>query len=698
MESSDIGEESPASSNETPQSGLYTISHNEKPLNYLSCIAGVLLGIIILSFSPYTYYLDQLKELELRLFGNVLLIVAPGYALIRQYRFFRRERKFAYSLPPILGFVFIIFVLWQLISGLFSQYRWVSYITLINFVACIGFFAAIYFGINTWRQFYAVLSVIAFFVLLTILFGWLHYLGVFRLWNKYLPVPHPSSTQMGFCKVLISTLANTSGTMFSTILGVRYYAIFLILVAPLIFILLIRRLSSDIRYYYYVLLGLLFITLLATRQYFEVLIFCVASVVGTAIFWRMAKVNGGSPAPFTRRLAIDILLVILVIFVLGTVLGFLYGFREEYNLGTAGLWTIWRPVPELIMLNPLWGNGAGSFRILYNAYRPPDYLLYNIKNITLSAFNCYLNVAVESGLIGLFLFLSLCFLTFFFLWKNAKKVSEINHKIALVALLTTLLTLMLAMLIMPVVRRPILHVLMWSFWGLFFAVIKLTSRTCFKSPSPLTFNLASGVICMVLISISIGLCLNVLPYSVKSFIGAYWHNRMLIYASRNQHNRATEVGRKALRFDPFSATTYYKLGHYLSSGDKIKKSLKVYKDLERLWPHYAELDYNFATLYYRLYLHAKAEDKRKEAEEYLAQAVKYIHQARQLGKRPTILLTYAEILTAEGKGDKAKAKILQLLADSQFWSQYEAVWGEKQTKKLRQQLLDWLNPTESPDD
>lgn len=84
---------------------------------------------------------------------------------------------------------------------------------------------------------------------------------------------------------------------------------------------------------------------------------------------------------------------------------------------------IWKYGMLIVEDYPL-GAGPNSFRFLSHLYMPPEMLKYNpgAEYGVRAAHNTYLQVLVEQGYLGLFIWIMMCLHTMFLLWGGAKKL------------------------------------------------------------------------------------------------------------------------------------------------------------------------------------------------------------------------------------------------------------------------------------
>jgi O-antigen ligase len=118
--------------------------------------------------------------------------------------------------------------------------------------------------------------------------------------------------------------------------------------------------------------------------------------------------------PFIRKNRKRLVLMILVFLILigGSVLLLSNRMEELVHTETGTLQVrqlIWSGTLSMILSNPVLGNGPGSFQILFPEFRNPDYFLLGVSHNTLHAHCEYLEILVDTGIIGLLLWAAVAY-------------------------------------------------------------------------------------------------------------------------------------------------------------------------------------------------------------------------------------------------------------------------------------------------
>ncbi|MEB3210710.1 MAG: IctB family putative bicarbonate transporter [Leptolyngbyaceae bacterium] len=119
---------------------------------------------------------------------------------------------------------------------------------------------------------------------------------------------------------------------------------------------------------------------------------------------------------------------------------------------------VWNSVIEMIQARPVLGIGPGNdaFNAVYPYYQEPNYT-------ALSAYSVYLEIAVETGFIGLACFLWLMVVTFSHGWRQMRRLRKIRHRDGfwLIAAIAIMVGMLAHGLVDTVWYRPQVSTLWW---------------------------------------------------------------------------------------------------------------------------------------------------------------------------------------------------------------------------------------------
>ncbi|MEL6322246.1 MAG: O-antigen ligase family protein, partial [Cyanobacteria bacterium J06626_14] len=119
---------------------------------------------------------------------------------------------------------------------------------------------------------------------------------------------------------------------------------------------------------------------------------------------------------------------------------------------------VWNSVIEMIQARPILGIGPGNdaFNAVYPYYQEPNFT-------ALSAYSVYLEIAVETGFVGLACFFWLMLVTFSHGWKQMNRLRAIRHQDGfwLMAAIATMVGMLAHGLVDTVWYRPQVSTLWW---------------------------------------------------------------------------------------------------------------------------------------------------------------------------------------------------------------------------------------------
>jgi O-antigen ligase len=220
------------------------------------------------------------------------------------------------------------------------------------------------------------------------------------------------------------------------------YSNFLVALFPFAFSIILFRYQQDKRLYW--LSGISFLFIVAILPFTKARAAWLAFLAGLCY---MLYIRYGANRILTKWFRLKGLRIVLFTGIAVTVvlLGIsLYKFKKE---SASGRLFVWKVSLQMIADKPLFGSGFGSFAAVHNNYQA-KYFEENpgaTKEAELAdgvnyAFNEYLQIASDTGIIGLILFLSMLFLVFFKQKKQTDNSSG-NHNFFVVAARTSVIAI-----------------------------------------------------------------------------------------------------------------------------------------------------------------------------------------------------------------------------------------------------------------
>lgn len=131
--------------------------------------------------------------------------------------------------------------------------------------------------------------------------------------------------------------------------------------------------------------------------------------------------------PFIRknRKALVSLLLVFMVLIAGSVIILGSRMEELTDFETGSLQVrklIWSGTLSMITGNPILGYGPGSFQIVFPEFRNPDYFLLGVSHNTLHAHCEYMEILVDSGIIGLLLWAAVAYSLFRIVYRKRESI------------------------------------------------------------------------------------------------------------------------------------------------------------------------------------------------------------------------------------------------------------------------------------
>lgn len=361
--------------------------------------------------------------------------------------------------------------------------------------------------------------------------------------------------------------------------------------------------------------------------------------------------------------------------------------------GLDSLRIIWSGALKVFRDFPILGGGPGTFRIYFVNHRDPEYYNFGVNSVTTLSHNHFLDVLSETGLLGLAAFLILLGALLAPALRWMRRHPDPRLRLALLAAATAVLAMFAFSMTSPFSQWVIGIAPLWSVMGLLAGLntqarraeapadaASLTTQAARRAPTllaPVALGAAFALALAVFPS-SISCALSQFRAECRYAIGLNWlENANHMMTDRNAGpeqieyglNKAVDGFEATLREDPTFVSAYYKVGSAYCSLSQLadaraaglkkknqleeagrrqevadramKQSLDAYLALERLWPDYAEIHYNFGIVYGQIAerlraryavthdpaLLRQAEEDEKKATTHLERMVRLAHKS-----------------------------------------------------------------------
>jgi O-antigen ligase/tetratricopeptide (TPR) repeat protein len=637
----------------------------------------VVMGAIILGFTPLTHNLDDIKVTLLHIGGGGLLVLFCWLWLRGDLAL--PHRMVMIPLAAWIGLMILTSLLHQLhLVPRPNPYQWIGWIQIGQYLALLGLFVIHASVMKNYRMVEAALTFWIWVVLIECGFGLIHWSGIFKKVYEFLYFNRPPRDLLAS---LIYTF-NSSSDMIGTILNRQFFGDLLALWAPLC--LAGAVIWKDFRRRVFAIFALVmsgpcvYLTFSKASIPFYMLSI-VMTAAGILLFTRHRKIT----IPHLPYVVGGILsvLVTLSFFTWDTIeerfksVGFSLHSRE----------IIWDGGLAIFQRNPILGAGAGCFRVLFPEYRSPDYHLTQISNVTLWSHNRFIDLLAENGIVG-----TACYLAFLgiILWRALRLLrtaEDERFKVIAIALVSGIIGFLGTAVFHPGIRWIIGAAPYWAILGMTAGLpaaafpekeaLPGRRRAVRLEPAQRLVRLAALVGAVVV-------WINPLPpsrpffysnfgYGIRYLLGAKNNNDGLILinqsdpevsggrlspAERRQlRQQAVERFRAAVRWNPTFVTTYYKMAHGYNLLEDHVTSLEVYFALQRYAPHYSEIHYNLGVIHRMvsdLFIEKmnsetdarRREDLRKESEQHLMRSLEEYAIAAKMSNKISVQFSHAAAL------------------------------------------------------
>lgn len=282
-------------------------------------------------------------------------------------------------------------------------------------------------------------------------------------------------------------------------------------------------------------------------------------------------------------------------------------------------WIMWTGSSRAAEDAPILGHGHGVFQQVFPYYRPTFYHRFRVSHNTRHSHNEYLEILMETGTVGLALYLLLMAVTALVLYRFLKRHRGRFYPYIVIGSSGGIAGSLGQNFASVNMRWMSSTLTFWFLMALLFAAVRLgcgaASRdepaSAAEAPDRGRFGggwrtVAHGTVVLGLLGAGYGLYCTVQA--------DLWLNRLNGYISlasrRGGYWRlAARAGETSLDYNPYSLSTRYKLGYVYLNQRRYRAANRVYGNLTSLAPNYAQIHNNIAIIHrqmdrpYRSLLH-----------------------------------------------------------------------------------------------
>jgi O-antigen ligase/tetratricopeptide (TPR) repeat protein len=650
---------------------------------------GLSFALIVFLFTPFTHNLDDIKVT----FQYALAPIVWAFFGVAVWCGFIKR------IHPILMVWLIGFLLVTTLATLLGKFPWWHWHEWGFQLTIMAPFFVIAGTASNARRFR---NMTLFYFLVacgTAIFGLFHYLGGIGVLLRMLyPDGQPTSSHDPVYTLLFTLRSN--GDMLSTILNRDFYAAYVVMIFPVGLALAIDYEDVRARFFFLIMFflqGLCVLLAFSKDSYIAVAIMVIVFLVLFAIErdWKAVP---------RRTLLIwgiaSAVLFATVLVVLRERLFDNFGLHSMVSVKNreiiwGGAWGIYydpaRPFGD--MLKHLFiGAGPGDYYLEFPIYRNPNYHLYEISNVTLSAHNQYLGLLAEEGIIGFVCFMTFLGLLLWYLLREIWRKPKHPLNVYQIALFSAIVGVSIQNITSPGCRWTVCGFNYWYMLGLAVAAVQLTATPAetrrmdrfWEFPPAMKRYLAGGLlvfgIIFMVVSVPFGLirfnaCVNnnegliylndfsqrcdMLTDPLERY-SKYAEDRAFIAETKRLGMRTIQKFEDALRWKPCFITSSYKLAHVysrLASKDRkrrfilcdskeqalewFKKAQATYDELRYYAPDYSEIHFNYGILGLFFYEETSSPDQ-------LHSALIEFERAAEMSNKLAVQQQYREVLTRAG--------------------------------------------------
>jgi len=300
------------------------------------------------------------------------------------------------------------------------------------------------------------------------------------------------------------------------------------------------------------------------RRRSVIFIFCFVICLGLLMRWDYRK-----PSSFTKKFL---------------------SIADLKDPATRHRFVMWRTGIDLIKENPVFGTGAGTFKKIHPKYqskylRTKKYGMF--EGLSRFIHNDYLEMAADTGLLGLGTFLWLVATLY---WIGIRRLKELNKLKYPPGFLIIILSSVTAVLIHSFFHYslylPATGMLFWFWLGL----LNSGGPKLEKSKG----NIHPSIIKRSLI---LFITLLLLVWTVRPFVASLYFDKAGYYSMRGEYDMAIAMYSKSIRYNPHDENAYNNLGNVYRNIGLYGEALGDYNKALEINPYLVEAHNNLGILY-----------------------------------------------------------------------------------------------------
>lgn len=480
------------------------------------------------------------------LFTGPLILFKPAYdytliknitgylfVLIMSTLFILTEKKFAVARKILI--VFVCFLVWLVFSSFISTFKYDAAHSLENYILYILIFLVAVNMHMERKDFY------------------------FWIASGFIASVIALGNFLGPGKYVISTFGNPN-----------FFAGHIVMLLPFTLALFFWKENKGYERNIFLIIAVLFLlSIIATRS--RAAILAAAFGISTVMFLNYRD--------FLRKYS-----GYIFIFITSTL-----AFPRFYHWLTGNIrWYIWRGTLKMIKMKPVTGWGLGNYPFFYPYYRIREYFLQvESTPVTTQAHNEYLHIWVETGIIGLFLFLILIFVVI----SGSRKEKETKSGFDMVCAggcIGGIVAVLVDNIFSTNLRNPSTSMYFWFLLGVLAGYTKDRVDYGFNISKFLWYTTAMTSFVMCVFT------------SFYRILPEVYFKRGVWAKDLGNLKEAINNYSVVCFINPYNYEAWYKMAFAYGESGYLDKAEEIYLRINNyLFPHYAKTDANLGTVYLR---------------------------------------------------------------------------------------------------
>lgn len=288
---------------------------------------------------------------------------------------------------------------------------------------------------------------------------------------------------------------------------------------------------------------------------------------------------------FNKKYIIKMLTIILILIGIMSSFAILSGKAESLikKAGPSAKYrtVVWRNSVEMIKEKPLLGFGAGSFRIFYPGYlykAELDRAFGKTKQIR-RTHNDFIQAGVETGIIGMILFVMLPFSGLYMAWRIVHSDKLAHISVLVYGLSAGLVSFMVTAFFSFPFQRSIPPLMLFIFLGalaILYNSLPDKKRFCFNLPKPFGKVLLMAVFIFGIIFIS---------FSWKGLIADKHFKIATAMEKSRKNDLALTYAHKSHKYNKYRMDVLTTLGRAYIATEKPEQGIEALKQVIEKWPY-----------------------------------------------------------------------------------------------------------------